>query len=89
MIDGIGLALIVVGATCFVIAHLGLERLHAEGVVLVAKGQAFGKLAEWQRWAWLWWGGLCMVVVGVGVAGWSTVRHRRSTLTLPPAGENG
>jgi hypothetical protein len=78
-LDALGLALVGVGATCFVIAHLGLARLHREGVVLVRRGETFGKMAEWQHWAWLWWGGLTLVAAGLGVAAYAALHHRTST----------
>jgi hypothetical protein len=78
LLDFAGIALILVGAVCYVVAHLGLARLQAEGVVLVAHGQTFGKLREFQRWAWLWWGGLAMITAGVGIAVWAALHHRRA-----------
>jgi hypothetical protein len=79
LLDLAGIALMLLGAACFVWAHFGLARLQAEGVVLVARGQTFGKLREYQRWAWLWWSGLAMITTGVGIAVWAAVEHRRNT----------
>jgi hypothetical protein len=76
-LDATGMWLIAIGAFCFVIAHIGLSRLHAAGVVLVAKGQSFGAVREWERWTWLWWGGLGLVAIGVGVAVWASILHKR------------
>lgn len=79
LLDYGAIALIVLGAVLFVVAHVALARIQAEGVVLVARGQSFGRMREWERWAFLWWSGLAVITAGVGVAVWAAVGHRKST----------
>ena len=79
MLDSVAMALIVLGALLFVVSHLALARIQQEGVVLVARGQSFGRMREWERWSWLWWGGLATITGGVGVAVWASLHHRRAT----------
>jgi hypothetical protein len=79
LLDYGAIALIVVGAVLFVVAHVALARIQAEGVVLVARGESFGRMREWERWAWLWWGGLAVITAGVGVAVWAAAGHRKAT----------